>query len=88
MSLKKPSNFPQKTSISDIVTININYQLDYLINSPIDYLVLINIRTLFVALESIANQTTTSILDGVKSILKRLKIKSLESDEEEAFVSK
>jgi hypothetical protein len=62
--------------------------MDILINIPNDYLVFIHFNTPFVVLESISDRSTYSIFVALKSLFKRLKIKSLESDEEASFVLK
>jgi hypothetical protein len=62
--------------------------MDVLMNSPNNYLVLININTRYAILKSIPERSTASILSALKSVFKQLKIKSLESNEEAAFVSK
>jgi hypothetical protein len=52
------------------------------------YLILITINTLYAILESIPDRSTPSIYNTLKSIFKKLKIKSLESNNEADFVSK
>jgi hypothetical protein len=59
--------------------------MDIQINSPDDYLVIIKINTRYAILESIPDRSTASILMAFKSIFKKPKIKSLESDEEASF---
>jgi CRISPR/Cas system-associated endonuclease Cas1 len=63
-------------------------QMNIIINTLNDYLVFISINTLFAVLKSIHNRLTTSMLNAIKSIFKKLKIKHLESDEKCCFVSK
>jgi hypothetical protein len=65
-----------------------SYQKDIRVNNFDDYLVIININTRFVVLESIPDKTTASILIDLKSMFKKLKLKPLELDEEVSFVSK
>jgi hypothetical protein len=62
--------------------------MNILINTFDSYLVIININTQYAIVESIPDKSTASILSALKSIFKKLKIKSLESDEEASFVSK
>jgi hypothetical protein len=64
-----------------------SYQIDFLINTPANYLPLININTRYSIFESISDLQTTYILRPLKYTFKKLKLKSLESDEEAAFVS-
>jgi ribosomal protein S17E len=63
-----------------------SYQIDILINSPNSYIALINNNTQYAILESLTDRTITSILKALKSIFKKVKIKSLESDEDAVFV--
>jgi hypothetical protein len=82
--LKHNSKFHNKIYINHLYS----YQMSILINTSDSYLVLININTRFAVQESIPNWSTAYILSALKSIFKKLKLKSLESDEEAAFVAK
>jgi hypothetical protein len=62
--------------------------MDILIDISDDYFVLINLNARDEVLESIPDQSIASIFSAFRSIFKKLQIKSLESDEEAAFVSK
>jgi hypothetical protein len=62
--------------------------MDIPINNTDVYFVYINIIIRYAVFESILNKTIASVLIVLKSFFKRLKIKSLESDEEASFISK
>jgi hypothetical protein len=62
--------------------------MDILVNNADNYLVLININSRFAVLESISDITIASIFIVLKSLLKKLKIEYLESDEKASFASK